>query len=274
MTDLNYSVGAIYSRRDDIHGRLGGQQQGGICTPANHPVIIIFTGESGEAHGYADGWTKEGTYRYFGEGQTGDMTFKAGNRAIRDHLADGKDLLMFKTLGKGKGVRYMGQFVCCGFSYEPAPDRKRDMRQAIVFELAPADGEPVEALDVMDAIAPQASLDELRKRALAAANTTPQSKGKEARRSYYQRSDAVRQYVLARASGACEGCKQPAPFMNRKGQPYLEPHHIRRLTDGGPDDPRYVIALCPNCHREVHSGVEGEKRNHEFQSAVASKEGR
>tara|TARA_R110000772_G_scaffold222322_2_gene332802 strand:- start:606 stop:920 length:315 start_codon:yes stop_codon:yes gene_type:complete len=54
---------------------------------------------------------------------------------------------------------------------------------------------------------------------------------------------------------------------------YLEPHHIRRLTDGGPDDPQYVIALCPNCHREVHSGVEGEKKNRDFQSVVADKEG-
>lgn len=76
--------------------------------------------------------------------------------------------------------------------------------------------------------------------------------GQRSTTNYYQRSEAVRQYVLARADGVCEGCNQPAPFMNKKGKPYLDPHHIRRLTDGGPDDPRYIIGLCPNCHREVH----------------------
>jgi hypothetical protein len=34
----------------------------------------------------------------------------------------------------------------------------------------------------------------------------------------------------------------------------LEPHHIRRLGDGGPDDPRFMGAVCPNCHREIHHG--------------------
>ena len=68
----------------------------------------------------------------------------------------------------------------------------------------------------------------------------------------YARSEAVRAYVLARASGICEACGQPAPFKTAAGRLYLETHHIRRLSDGGPDDPRWVIALCPNCHRQAH----------------------
>ncbi|HUN98983.1 MAG TPA: HNH endonuclease signature motif containing protein [Bradyrhizobium sp.] len=43
--------------------------------------------------------------------------------------------------------------------------------------------------------------------------------------------------------------------------PYLEPHHLRRLSDGGPDHPAQVIALCPNCHRRVHAGADGPKYN-------------
>lgn len=38
---------------------------------------------------------------------------------------------------------------------------------------------------------------------------------------------------------------------------YVEPHHTRRLTDGGPDDFHHVIALCPTCHRRVHYGTDG-----------------
>ena len=41
--------------------------------------------------------------------------------------------------------------------------------------------------------------------------------------------------------------------MKTDGSPYLEPHHITRLADNGPDHPAKVIALCPNCHRKAHS---------------------
>jgi len=67
--------------------------------------------------------------------------------------------------------------------------------------------------------------------------------------------------VVVRATGSCEGCGAPAPFLRPNGTPYLEPHHIRRLSDGGPDDPRFVIALCPNCHRRVRSGSDGPAYN-------------
>jgi 5-methylcytosine-specific restriction protein A len=77
----------------------------------------------------------------------------------------------------------------------------------------------------------------------------------------YRRSEAVKVYVLRRAAGVCEACREPAPFTTVKGQPYLEPHHIRRLADGGPDHPRWVAAICPNCHRRIHHGQDGQEVN-------------
>ena len=68
MTFGGFEVGSTYNRRRDIHGTYGGQMQGGICTPKDHPLVIAFTGASGQQHGYADSWTAEGVYRYFGEG--------------------------------------------------------------------------------------------------------------------------------------------------------------------------------------------------------------
>lgn len=76
--------------------------------------------------------------------------------------------------------------------------------------------------------------------------------------------------VVVRAAGRCEGCKSPAPFIRKNGSPYLEPHHIRRVSDGGPDDPAFVISLCPNCHRRVHAGADGDKYNAELLVAMAS----
>lgn len=39
-----YERGRLYNRRRDTHGQLGGQQQGGIITPAQHSVVVIITG--------------------------------------------------------------------------------------------------------------------------------------------------------------------------------------------------------------------------------------
>jgi 5-methylcytosine-specific restriction protein A len=267
-----YEVGRTYNRRRDIHGKFGGQQQGGICTPKDYPLVIAFTGASGQQHGYADGWTNDGVFRYFGEGQTGDMTWKGGNVAIRDHVGSGEDLLLFQTLGDGD-ARFLGEFVCAGYDLELAPDGKGALRQAIVFNLVPA--------FELDDVTPRSSggggtgvadLTTLRRQALAAVSTPAQADRTVAKRNVYERSNQIRAYVLARANGQCEACGRPAPFVALNGVPYLEPHHIRRLGDGGPDDPRYMGAVCPNCHREVHHGTEGRSLNERLQSTVNSRE--
>jgi 5-methylcytosine-specific restriction protein A len=43
-----YEVGRTYNRRRDIHGKFGGPQQGGICTPKDYPLVIAFTEASGQ----------------------------------------------------------------------------------------------------------------------------------------------------------------------------------------------------------------------------------
>jgi hypothetical protein len=70
-----FEIGRVYNRRADIHARFGGQQQGGILTPAHHPLVIIITGEEGLEHGYADRRRADGVFEYFGEGQVGDMRY-------------------------------------------------------------------------------------------------------------------------------------------------------------------------------------------------------
>jgi 5-methylcytosine-specific restriction protein A len=51
-----FEIGRVYNRRRDIHARFGGQQQGGIITPAQHPLVIVITGEAGLDHGYRGGF--------------------------------------------------------------------------------------------------------------------------------------------------------------------------------------------------------------------------
>jgi 5-methylcytosine-specific restriction protein A len=205
------------------------------------------------------------------------MRFIKANLALRDHAKNGEDVHLFEEVPSKSGyLRYRGQMVCTGYEWVDAPDTKHNMRKAILFELV-----PLEAFDTLTnqesekAKPPEQDsnvepLAELRRKALAdsAECRTPV----ERRALYRMRSRAVRLYVLRRAAGKCEGCGALAPFTTKEGQPYLEPHHIRRLTDGGPDDPRWVAGVCPNCHRRAHYSEDGLEYNKRLAEVVSQLE--
>lgn len=94
------------------------------------------------------------------------------------------------------------------------------------------------------------SLEELREKATmhsGAANVKPSKSG-----MVYLRSSDVALYAKYRAKGKCQLCEQAAPFEDKYGEPYLECHHIKWLSEGGEDSPQNTVALCPNCHRKMH----------------------
>ncbi len=267
-----FEVGRVYDRRRDIHGPYGGSRQSGIAPSAEWPLVFLFTGQSGERYGYEDRRTEDGVFLYTGEGQVGDMEFVRGNRAVRDHAEEGRDLHLFESLGKGKGCRYLGLFACPTYELRRGADRNGDDRRVIVFHLVQPTGvQPQEPPP--DPSLTDVPVDRLRRGAYEAASEAVDAAPREAKRLYHRRSAAVRGYVLARAAGTCEACGSPAPFRRADGAPYLEPHHTRRLSDGGPDHPRWVGAVCPNCHREVHHGAEGEEKNRALQERLGELEG-
>ncbi|WP_405127976.1 HNH endonuclease [Pseudoalteromonas sp. PB2-1] len=71
----------------------------------------------------------------------------------------------------------------------------------------------------------------------------------------FNRDPKVKAWVLKEASGKCDCCGSDAPFKTAEGEPFLEVHHLRRLADGGSDTVTNAVALCPNCHREIHYGI-------------------
>ena len=268
-----FEIGRTYHRQRDIHQIYGGQERGGISTPNGVPYVFLFTGDSGGQYGYQDGWREDGVFDYTGEGQSGDMQFVRGNRAIRDHLRDGRDLLLFEALATKGNYRFVGCFGCAGWERRPAPDRDESQRQALVFQLLPAYGmEETERSEGAPEGASERTIEELRAAAYLATVPAP-APSSDVRRLYYARSAAVRAYVLARAVGACEACGRAAPFERSDGTPYLEPHHTRRVADGGPDHPKWVGAVCPNCHREIHYGAGGKALNRKLQDALVRIEG-
>lgn len=71
----------------------------------------------------------------------------------------------------------------------------------------------------------------------------------------YVRDPQVKAWVLITAASRCECCDELAPFITVTGEPFLEVHHLRSLADGGSDTVGNTVALCPNCHRELHYGA-------------------
>lgn len=95
---------------------------------------------------------------------------------------------------------------------------------------------------------------ELRQKPLAKPTGDPAPAAISATVTQYRRNAEVKAWVLREACGTCEACQQAAPFNGSDGQPYLEVHHVRQLADGGSDTTENAVALCPNCHREIHYG--------------------
>lgn len=257
----SFVLGETYQRWPDLNIPFGGGRQGGISDSAQAPVTFLFTGDSGERYGYEDRFDDEGTFFFSGEGQKGDMKFVRGNMAVRDHSARGKALHLFRTIGKGKGQKYLGEFVYHGHDWVRSSDVDGVERDAIIFRLVPV--ARLEQLELAPADDPvkHLTLQESRNRAIAASKADGSQNSKEGGRTVYERSRAVRDYVLLRAAGKCELCDQPAPFHRSGGAPYLEPHHTTRVSDGGPDHLQFVAALCPACHREVHYGEHARVKN-------------
>lgn len=142
--DVSFEKGKEYQRKK-LHDKYVGQRQGGISTPAEYLIIMLFDTPRGHEYGYRDGFTEEGIYEWTGEGQTGVMELSRGNRAIHNHLEDGKKIHLFKETNPG-WVKYIGEMVSVGYFLHDGVDKDGNLRKLIVFNLAPVET-PRERLD-------------------------------------------------------------------------------------------------------------------------------
>jgi hypothetical protein len=134
---MQLQPGRVYQRKD-LHAYFGGQRQGGIVTPKARPVILLFSGPKGEAYGYRDGWLKDlDRYLYSGEGTKGDMTLDRGNRAVLEHAAQGKQLLLFVREEERGPYLYVGEFAYTGHFWSWNTDVHGTLRKVLTFVLEP-----------------------------------------------------------------------------------------------------------------------------------------
>jgi 5-methylcytosine-specific restriction protein A len=260
--DSPFEMGEHYRRRH-LHDWYGGNRQSGIAPAADYPFVFLFTSPTGSQYGYVDEFREDGTFVYTGEGQVGDMEFTRGNRAIRDHATDRSALHLFETAPDGEVV-YVGEYEYADHFRQELEDANDVRREALRFELRPAgDGDvTVENPD---------SVEELY-RAASGAGTGGGETSTAGCGTVYTRSEAVKAYARAVADGHCIGCDSPAPFEDGAGDPFLEVHHLTRRSDGGVDRPENVVAICPNCHRRVHYGTDGDEFNAELRERIEDRD--
>jgi hypothetical protein len=72
------------------------------------------------------------------------------------------------------------------------------------------------------------------------------------------RAKDVRLLTLSRANDRCDLCKHQS-FLLPNGHQYLECHHLVYLANNGIDSIINTVALCPNCHRMMHLGIQKER---------------
>ncbi|MDD2369315.1 MAG: HNH endonuclease [Sulfuricurvum sp.] len=83
------------------------------------------------------------------------------------------------------------------------------------------------------------------------------------------RDSKIKEWVLNEANGVCECCNEPAPFEKDDGFPYLEIHHLKMLANDGSDTVANAIAVCPNCHRELHHGTNKQTKLDNIYSKIS-----
>jgi len=266
MSPNLFVPGETYHRVEDIHEEYGGNRYSGISPCADYPYVFVFYGESGEWHGYDDEMLDDGTFLYTGEGRDGDMELNGGNAAIYNQPNNNTELHVFEIEDGAWEVTYVGQYQYKDHHWVRLPDRNDNMRDAIRFELVPVGGLEIDT-GVRDLSATSTEeLYELAEQSVSGESTPTEASSS---RTTYRRSDVVRQYALNVADGVCQGCGSDAPFVGEDGEPFLEVHHMKRRSDGGADHPDNVIALCPNCHRRVHHGRDGDEFNQQLIEQVS-----
>ncbi|MCJ8287113.1 HNH endonuclease signature motif containing protein [Halomonas sp.] len=249
------SPGEVLSN-DQLCEVFGCSPQGGMRRAKKTNTLVIVTNHIESI--YEDRWEGD-VIHYTGMGQTGDMELNfAQNKTLSESPSNGVAVHLFEVF-KRKEYTYVGEVFRTAPPYQAAqPDADGNERKVWLFPLQlrssrlPAMDQEAskQAFEKKEKQAAKLSDEELRQRAK---NAPAKTGSRPAIATQYGRSPYVAEYAKRRADGICELCQEPAPFQTKKGEPYLECHHIEWLAAGGEDTIENTVALCPNCHRKMHA---------------------
>ncbi len=206
---------------------------------------------------YEDKWHGN-VLHYTGMGKSGDQDINfMQNRTLAKSKTNGVDVHLFEVLTASQYI-YKGKVELFDEPYTETQKGEDGIPRSVwmfpvrvLLEDAPVDEEVIKEYEKEKRQqAQRLSMDDLKQRAKDSQSKIASTR--KMKSTTYVRDAFVSEYVKRRADGKCQLCKEPAPFMDNVGNPYLESHHIVWLSKGGEDTIKNSVALCPNCHRKMH----------------------
>jgi 5-methylcytosine-specific restriction enzyme A len=225
---------------------------------SHHANALIIVSDHTKST-YDDRWIGD-IFHYTGMGLIGPQSLDfSQNKTLSNSNRNNITVHLFEVFQRGRYI-YMGEVYLAGEPYEEIqPDSIGNPRKVYMFPLKLKDGQQQVVLSP-EALISKIIIQERKAKKLddeeleTKARYAPKKPGsRKVSASGYDRNAYVTEYAKRRANGICQLCDKPAPFVDKKGKPYLETHHIIWLSKGGEDTIENTIAICPNCHRKMHA---------------------
>jgi 5-methylcytosine-specific restriction protein A len=208
---------------------------------------------------YEDRWIGE-LFHYTGMGLRDNQTINSTqNKTLAESPSSDIEVFLFEVFQQGNYL-FQGRVELADHPYqEKQPDIDGILRNVWIFPLKQVDETLIKPLpetviikkqEAKEKEAAKLPLADLEKRAKYS------KKGVGVRQvtsTTFERNVYVTEFAKRRAKGVCQLCDKPAPFNDKRGIPFLESHHIVWLSKGGEDTIENTVALCPNCHRKMHT---------------------
>ncbi len=249
-----FNIGDVVSN-DEMRTAYKVGNMGGMRKSNTYNCLVLISDHTKGL--YEDKWYGD-TLHYTGMGKTGDQKLEGNQNGTLYHSREnGVEVHLFEVLDASE-YTYRGIVNLVSEPYqEEQPDVNGINRKVWMFPIKPVTGAPIDSAEELHALqerkrkqAESMNLAALEK--AARANSTDKPGTRTVCSTETTRDPYVSEYVKRLANGKCELCRQPAPFKDKNGKPYLETHHVVWLSKGGSDSIDNEVALCPNCHRKMH----------------------
>jgi 5-methylcytosine-specific restriction protein A len=256
-------VGEQFKDRVDIWSFFGGQWVQGVTKFESEEVVNVFFDEDGP---YADEIDHEtGAVEYRGKGLSGEQKLTEGNELLENARLSKSAIRFWYKPSKGIWV-FKNWAVVIDRDNIEEEDVNGNLAKRFLWYLEPviSDHKDLWPTELIQSPAREISNEEVilvknSKNLLAdyakiakelEENPTTVSTNIKPRPPQPRRRKRAKDIVIARAEGLCENneCTGMPPDVKKDGTPLFQVDHIVQLSDGGPDQPDNMIALCPNCH--------------------------
>ena len=206
-----------------LTGIFGCSPQGGMRRSHKTNTLLIISDHIKSV--YEDRWVDD-TFHYTGMGLEGDQSLYFNqNNTLAQSDTNGVSVYLFEVFESGR-YTYQGKVKLNGKPYqEVQTDKNNAPRQVWIFPLKLINTQPAISESMLRK---KEETQQKKIRRLSSAELTKRaslSSRKAGTRNVtselYERNQYVSELAKRNAKGICQLCKKPAPFNNKKGEPFI-----------------------------------------------------